>query len=87
MGLVDPWGLRICPASPPALYFTKKIVTSILKKVLFMQDIEREIRKKENPEAMEEDDTEEIVEIRACHFMESMKYAHRSVSDAEIRKY
>lgn len=52
-----------------------------------MQDIERERRKKENPEAMEEDDAEEIAEIRACHFEESMKYARRSVSDADIRKY
>eukprot|EP00268_Persea_americana_P042601 TRINITY_DN4264_c2_g1_i2.p1 TRINITY_DN4264_c2_g1~~TRINITY_DN4264_c2_g1_i2.p1 ORF type:complete len:799 (-),score=201.60 TRINITY_DN4264_c2_g1_i2:156-2552(-) len=51
------------------------------------KDIERERRKKENPEAMEEDDTEEIAEIRACHFEESMKYARRSVSDADIRKY
>ncbi|CAN1253004.1 Cell division cycle protein 48 homolog [Linum perenne] len=39
-----------------------------------------------NPEAMEEDE-EEIAEIKAAHFEESMKYARRSVSDADIRKY
>lgn len=52
-----------------------------------MQDIERERRKREHPEAMEEDGPEEVAEIRACHFEESMKYARRSVSDADIRKY
>ena len=37
---------------------------------------------------MEEDDVEdEIAEIKAAHFEESMKYARRSVSDADIRKY
>jgi transitional endoplasmic reticulum ATPase len=52
-----------------------------------LQDIERERRQKDNPEAMEEDETDEIAEIRAAHFEESMKYARRSVSDADIRKY
>ena len=52
-----------------------------------MQDIERERRNKDNPEAMEEDDVDEVSEIRAAHFEESMKYARRSVSDADIRKY
>lgn len=52
-----------------------------------MQDIERERRRRENPEAMEEDIEEEIAEIKAAHFEESMKYARRSVSDADIRKY
>ncbi|KZV34745.1 cell division cycle protein 48 [Dorcoceras hygrometricum] len=48
------------------------------------RDIQRERKKNENPEAMEEDD---VSEIRAAHFEESMKYARRSVSDADIRKY
>ena len=52
-----------------------------------MQDIERERRKKDNPEAMDEDTEEEVAEIKAAHFEESMKYARRSVSDADIRKY
>jgi len=51
------------------------------------KDIERERKRKENPEAMDEDDSEEISEIKAAHFEESMKYARRSVSDADIRKY
>jgi len=50
-------------------------------------DIERERRRKDNPEAMEEDEVDEIAEIKAVHFEESMKYARRSVSDADIRKY
>jgi transitional endoplasmic reticulum ATPase len=36
---------------------------------------------------MEEDEVDEIAEIRAAHFEESMKFARRSVSDADIRKY
>lgn len=52
-----------------------------------MQDIERERRRSENPEAMEEDIEDEVAEIKAAHFEESMKYARRSVSDADIRKY
>lgn len=53
----------------------------------FLQDIEREKRRSENPEAMEEDVVDEVPEIRAAHFEESMKFARRSVSDADIRKY
>ncbi|XP_058082888.1 cell division cycle protein 48 homolog [Magnolia sinica] len=51
------------------------------------KDIERERRTKENPKAMEEDNSEEVSEIKACHFEEPMKYARRSVSDADICKY
>lgn len=51
------------------------------------QDIERERKRRENPEAMEEDDTDDVPEIKAAHFEESMKFARRSVSDADIRKY
>lgn len=51
------------------------------------KDIERERRKRENPEAMEEDEVDDVAEIKAVHFEESMKYARRSVSDADIRKY
>lgn len=36
---------------------------------------------------MEEDDADEVAEIKAVHFEESMKFARRSVSDADIRKY
>ncbi|XP_058089044.1 cell division cycle protein 48 homolog isoform X3 [Magnolia sinica] len=51
------------------------------------KDIERERKRRENPEAMEEDDTDDVSEIKAAHFEESMKFARRSVSDADIRKY
>ncbi|KAI5413273.1 cell division cycle protein 48 homolog [Lathyrus oleraceus] len=52
------------------------------------KDIEQERKRKENPEAMDEDlIDEEVAEIKAAHFEESMKYARRSVSDADIRKY
>ncbi|KAJ3682498.1 hypothetical protein LUZ60_015071 [Juncus effusus] len=52
------------------------------------KDIEMEKRRSQNPEAMEEDEAEEeVAEIKAVHFEESMKYARRSVSDADIRKY
>ena len=34
-----------------------------------------------------EEDENEVAEIKAAHFEESMKYARRSVSDADIRKY
>ncbi|VFQ97596.1 unnamed protein product [Cuscuta campestris] len=51
------------------------------------KDLERERKRRENPEAMEEDVEDEVAEIKAAHFEESMKYARRSVSDADIRKY
>ncbi|KAJ6825004.1 cell division cycle protein 48-like protein [Iris pallida] len=51
------------------------------------KDIEKERKRSENPEAMEEDDADEVAEIKPAHFEESMKYARRSVSDADIRKY
>ncbi|KAK9933725.1 hypothetical protein M0R45_020903 [Rubus argutus] len=48
------------------------------------KDIEREMSMSENSEDMEED---EVAEIRAAHFVESMKYARKSVGDSDIRKY
>ncbi|CAA2985844.1 cell division control protein 48 homolog A-like [Olea europaea var. sylvestris] len=51
------------------------------------KDIERERKMMENPEAMEEDNFDDVSEIKPTHFEESMKYARRSVSDADIRKY
>ncbi|KAJ7546546.1 hypothetical protein O6H91_08G043800 [Diphasiastrum complanatum] len=51
------------------------------------KDIEKEKRRAENPEAMEEDELDDIAEIKAVHFEEAMKFARRSVSDADIRKY
>ncbi|TQD85424.1 hypothetical protein C1H46_029001 [Malus baccata] len=51
------------------------------------KDIERERMRNENPEAMEVDADDEVTEIKAAHFEESMKHARRSVSNADIRKY
>nr|QKN61277.1 cell division cycle protein 48 homolog isoform X2 [Rehmannia glutinosa] len=51
------------------------------------KDLEREKKKGENLEAMEEDYIDDVSEIKAAHFEESMKFARRSVSDADIRKY
>ncbi|KAG0456915.1 hypothetical protein HPP92_022072 [Vanilla planifolia] len=51
------------------------------------KDLEKEKKQHENPEAMEEDNSDEYAEIKAAHFEESMKFARRSVSDADIRKY
>eukprot|EP00898_Chlorokybus_atmophyticus_P005074 jgi/Chlat1/5568/Chrsp369S05357 len=51
------------------------------------KDIEREKRRAENPDSMDEDEVDEVPEIRGAHFEEAMKYARRSVSDADIRKY
>ncbi|CAI9107026.1 OLC1v1006293C1 [Oldenlandia corymbosa var. corymbosa] len=50
------------------------------------KDIERQNKRKDNPDEMEED-VEEVSEIKASHFEESMKFARRSVSDGDIRKY
>lgn len=36
---------------------------------------------------MEEDNTNKVLEIKATHFEESMKFACRSVSNANISKY
>ncbi|KAM1166001.1 hypothetical protein ACFX2G_025790 [Malus domestica] len=51
------------------------------------KDIERERRRNENLKAMEDDVIDEVADIKAAHFEESMKYARRSVSDADICKY
>eukprot|EP00951_Prasinocladus_malaysianus_P022311 scaffold186503_cov32-Prasinocladus_malaysianus.AAC.1 len=50
------------------------------------RDIEKEKRRAENPDAME-DDADEVPCITRAHFEEAMKYARRSVSDADVRKY
>ncbi|PSC71455.1 cell division cycle 48-like protein [Micractinium conductrix] len=51
------------------------------------KDIERNRRKQENPDLMDEDDADPVPCITKAHFEESMKFARRSVSDADIRKY
>lgn len=61
-------------------------------KCAIRENIEKEIEKRrtrdENPTAMEEDTgDDDVSEIKATHFEESMKYARRSVSEADIIKY
>jgi len=52
------------------------------------KDIERERERAETGETMEEDDEDDLVPcITRNHFIESMKYARRSVSDRDINKY
>jgi len=61
-------------------------------KLAIRQSIEIEIRKEkeraQNPEAlMDTDDEDPVPEITRAHFEEAMKFARRSVSDNDIRKY
>uniref|UniRef100_A0A2N9I663 Uncharacterized protein n=1 Tax=Fagus sylvatica TaxID=28930 RepID=A0A2N9I663_FAGSY len=58
-------------------------------KYAIREDIQKDIeREKREIDAMAEDSAaEEVAEIKAAHFEESMKFARRSVSDADIRKY
>jgi len=53
------------------------------------KDIQRERQREANPDADMDMDEEEdpVPEIRRDHFEESMKFARRSVSDNDIRKY
>ncbi|KAL5772085.1 hypothetical protein ACOSQ2_012009 [Xanthoceras sorbifolium] len=55
-------------------------------KYAIREDIERDIerQKQKHHQFMQED---EVSEIKVEHFRESMKYARRSVSDSDIRKY
>ena len=51
------------------------------------RDIERERRLADNPDQMEEDAPDPVPAITKAHFEEAMKFARRSVSDGDIRKY
>merc|ERR1712226_1705262 len=53
------------------------------------KDIEREKARQANPGAADqmEDDEDLVPELRREHFEEAMKFARRSVSDADIKKY
>merc|ERR1712046_422525 len=50
------------------------------------KDVEKQNSQIKNPDSME-DDVDEVPEITRAHFEEAMKFARRSVSDADIRKY
>ena len=58
-------------------------------KYAIREDIERESRKRKAPEDMDEDSPNDIdaEEIKVAHFEESLKFARRSVSDADIFRY
>ncbi|KAM3309175.1 hypothetical protein P3S67_010919 [Capsicum chacoense] len=51
------------------------------------KDFEREIRRRDNLKALEEDVDDKVSKIKPAHFEESIKYARRSISDANINKY
>jgi transitional endoplasmic reticulum ATPase len=51
------------------------------------KDLERSRRVAENPDVMDEDMSDMVPAITRAHFEEAMKFARRSVSDADIRKY
>lgn len=61
-------------------------------KLAIRQSIEAEIRKEKeraaNPDMdMEMEEEDPVPEITRAHFEEAMKFARRSVSDNDIRKY
>ncbi|KAF7021813.1 hypothetical protein CFC21_034704 [Triticum aestivum] len=60
-------------------------------KFAIREDIEKDMeRQRMGKDTMEVDggqEEEEVAEIKAAHFEESMKYARRSESDTDIRKY
>ncbi|KAF7727082.1 AAA ATPase cdc48 [Apophysomyces ossiformis] len=65
-------------------------------KLAIREDIEKEIAKEKERKAkqdagedigMDEDDDEGVAEITRAHFEEAMRFARRSVSDADIRRY
>ena len=57
-------------------------------KYAIREDIEKDLeRRRRSPEAMEEDADNGSSEIKVAHFEESLKYARKSVSQADILKY
>ena len=57
-------------------------------KYAIREDIQKDIeREKREIDAVEEESENEVAEIKAAHFEESLKFARRSVSDADILKY
>jgi len=76
--------------------FSGADITEIAQKAAKMairESIEKEIEKEKERAAagadapMEEDEEDPVPEITTFHFEEAMKYARRSVSDNDIRKY
>ncbi|ELT95504.1 hypothetical protein CAPTEDRAFT_161400, partial [Capitella teleta] len=51
------------------------------------QEIRKERERQDNPDTDMDDDYDPVPEIRRDHFEEAMKFARRSVTDNDIRKY
>lgn len=51
------------------------------------KEMEREKRRKDDPKGRQLEAEDDVCEVQAAHFEEAMKYARRSVSDADVRKY
>ena len=68
------------------MHFLLKFLPGLFGRENIERDIEREKAQASNPDAME-DDVDPVPCITRAHFEEAMKYARRSVSDADIRKY
>ena len=58
-----------------------------LKRILLTYTRLQREREARGDDGMEEEDVDPVPEITRAHFEESMKFARRSVSDADIRKY
>ncbi|KAM0898714.1 hypothetical protein ACQ4PT_021774 [Festuca glaucescens] len=56
-------------------------------KYAIKEDIEKDMERQRLGKDSMEVEAEEVAEIKAAHFEELMKYARRSVSDGDIRKY
>ncbi|KAK1653076.1 hypothetical protein QYE76_070881 [Lolium multiflorum] len=56
-------------------------------KYAIREDIEKDIERQRSGMEVDGGQEDEVAEIKAAHFEESMKYARRSVSDGDIRKY
>lgn len=52
-----------------------------------VQEKERQKRQAKGEDVMDDDSSDPVPEITRAHFEEAMKYARRSVSDNDIRKY
>ena len=58
-----------------------------MKRILLTYTRLQREREARGDDGMEEEDVDPVPEITRAHFEESMKFARRSVSDADIRKY
>ncbi|CAI9770907.1 unnamed protein product [Fraxinus pennsylvanica] len=69
------------------LFIDSRLSLSRISDFCMLKDIERERKIRDNPDSIDENIDDEMSEIKLAHFEESMKFAHRSVSDVDILKY